>query len=568
LTYDFNVFVDRNNTNSAKWEFMQLMDPEATDSTLPLWVADMDFPCAKPILDALHERVDRQIFGYSAHNTGEYYRAVCGWYQHRFNWYVNSSDLVYSPGVVPAIGYLIEILTQPGDGIIIQRPVYYPFTNMINSHSRKIVNNPLVNHNGYYEMDFEDLENKAKNPNTKMLIFCSPHNPVGRVWKEEELKRLGQICLDNGLIIVSDEIHYDLVKRGLKHIPLVTLFPEHKNRIISCTAPSKTFNLAGMQLSNIVIHDEEIRNKWNEYVVGQLGIFMPNSFSIVAAQAAYTYGEDWLEQVIDYVDGNKHFVQEFLKEHLPKAKYSVPEGTYLLWVDLSDYGHTQEQLEKVIHRDSKVLTDMGVLFGEEGKGFIRLNAACTRAILKEALERIAGAVNKLKKGDKAPDFVYDTPWKKEIRLSEKVKEKTTFLYFLRYYGCTLCQLEIADIIENYHKFIEKNAQMLVVLQSDPALIREQVKGELPFDIVCDPEQKLFKLYQVRPAVSMEDALSARIFDKVRIANERGLKHGKYEGNELQLPALFLVDSGLTVRYVHYSKEMADLLTIDDMVELV
>lgn len=567
MTYDLNVFVDRNNTNSIKWEFMQMMDPEATDSTLPLWVADMDFPCAKPILDALHERVDRQIFGYSVHHTDEYYRAVCGWYQYRFNWYVNSSDLVYSPGVVPAIGYLTEILTKPGDGIIIQRPVYYPFTNMINSHKRKIINNPLINNNGYYEMDFEDLEKKAKDPDTKMLIFCSPHNPVGRVWKEEELRRLGQICLDNGLTIVSDEIHHDLVKRGLKHIPLVTLFPEHKNRIITCTAPSKTFNLAGMQLSNIVIHDKKIRDKWNEYVGGQLGISMPNSLSIVAAQAAYTQGEDWLEQVIDYVDGNKYFTQKFLEKHLPKAKYYITEGTYLLWIDLNDYEFTQEELEKLVHKDAKVLTDIGVLFGEEGKGFIRLNAACTRDILKEALERIAGAINKLKKGDQAPDFVYDTPWEKGISLSEKIREKPTFLYFLRYYGCTLCQLEILDIIEDYNKFTEKNAQILVVLQSDPALIREQVKEELPFDIVCDPEQKLFKLYNVRPATSMEDVLSARLFDRVKIAAEKGLKHGKYEGNELQLPALFQLDSDLTVKFAHYSKDMADLLTVDDMVEL-
>jgi len=391
MVYDLHKFVDRTGTNSIKWEFMKIFDPEVAEGTIPMWVADMDFPCADPILKALHRRVERRIFGYSTYRTAEYFRAVCGWYQHRFNWYVNSADIVYSPGVVPALAYLLDILTKPGDGVIIQRPVYAPFSDVIKSRGRSIVNNALINRSGYYEMDFADLEKKAADPNVKVMLFCSPHNPVGRVWKEGELRRLGQICLRNNLIIISDEIHYDLVRRGTKHIPLVTLFPDRKKRIITATAPSKTFNLAGMHLSNIIIHDAGIRQKWRKYVSGQLRITTPDPLSIVATQAAYYLGEDWLEEVIAYLDANLLFLETFFKKHLPKAKYTPLEGTYLAWIDFGAYGYTREELKKLF-REAKVLVEEGTIFGDEGAGFVRINVACPLAILKEGLERIVGAI--------------------------------------------------------------------------------------------------------------------------------------------------------------------------------
>ena len=392
MDYDFNQVVNRTNTNSVKWEFMHLFEPKATPDTIPLWVADMDFPCAEPIIKALHKRIDRKIFGYSTQNTGEYWRAVCGWYQHRFNWYVNSSDIVFSPGVVPAIGYLLEILTEPGDGILIQRPVYYPFTSKINAHNRIIINNPLRYQNGMYTMDFDDLAQKAADPKTKVMIFCSPHNPVGRVWHQDELKRLGQICLENDLIIVSDEIHFDLVRRGVTHTPLVTLFPEQKNRIITATAPSKTFNLAGLQLSNIIIHDKAIRARWDKFVRERLSINGPNALSIVAAQAAYTEGEEWLEEVLDYLDGNIRFMRTFLQKYLPQVVFPPLEGTYLAWLDFRAYGFSQKDLVKKIVHDAKVLIEDGTMFGEEGSGFMRVNVACPRSILEEALRRTANVL--------------------------------------------------------------------------------------------------------------------------------------------------------------------------------
>ncbi|NLM46409.1 MAG: pyridoxal phosphate-dependent aminotransferase [Firmicutes bacterium] len=391
MDYDFDAVIDRNKTNSIKWEFMHLFVPEAPAGTLPLWVADMDFPCAEPILAALHDRVDKKIFGYSSPETGEYYRAVCSWYQHRFNWYVNSDDIVFSPGVVPALGYLLEILTEPGDGVIIQPPVYHPFSGKITAYGRTIVNNPLLYRDGCYSIDFADLAQKARDLRNKVLLFCSPHNPVGRVWRREELLQLGEICLENGLYIISDEIHYDLVRRGITHTPLATLFPEAKHRIITATAPSKTFNLAGLQLSHIIIHDRELRSRWLRYVRDIISYSGPNPLSLAAVQAAYTYGEEWLEAVLAYLDDNVAHLRNFLGRYLPDVILPPPEGTYLAWLDFRAYNLPQEELFARMVK-AGVLLENGVKYGKEGEGFLRLNFACPRIILAQAVERMAGAL--------------------------------------------------------------------------------------------------------------------------------------------------------------------------------
>lgn len=393
MNYNLDEFVDRNNTNCTKWEFMKRLDPYANKDTIPLWIADMDFPCAEPIIEALHKRIDRKIFGYSNNNTPEYYNAVCTWYHKHFDLEVDSSDIFFSPGVVPAIGYLIEILTKKGEGVIIQNPVYYPFKRQIDNRERTLINSPLINNNGYYEMDFEDLEEKAKNPNNKLMILCSPHNPVGRVWKEEELKKAADICIKHGVKIISDEIHYDLVRKWIKHTPLEKVVPEYKNEIFTATAPSKTFNLAGMQLSNIIIHDKEVQEKWKKYVVDVLNVHGPNALAITAAEAAYEKGEEWLEQVKGYIDSNVVFIENYLKEHLPKAVYVKPEGTYLVWINLRAYGYSQEELMEIMFKKANILVEAGDMFGEEGIGFIRVNVACTREILTKALERMAKALN-------------------------------------------------------------------------------------------------------------------------------------------------------------------------------
>ena len=569
MKYDLDAIVDRNGTNSVKWEFMQMLDPDVGEGTLPFWVADMDFACAKPVTDALHARIDRSIFGYSINYTGEYYRAVCGWYQHRFGWYVNSSDIVFSPGVVPAFNYLVDILSEPGEGVIIQTPVYYPFAGAIKSHGRVIVENPLIKkEGGYYEMDYEDLERKAVESKVKLLIFCSPHNPVGRVWTEAELKKLGEVCARHGITIISDEIHYDLVRMNVVHRPLETVIPEYRDRIVTCTAPSKSFNLAGMQISNIVIHDKAIRAKWDAYM-GKLSIMGPTALSIVATQAAYYEGEEWLDQVREYIDGNAAFVERFLKERLPKAVYHIPEGTYLIWIDLSAYGGTSEELVKRFMRESKVLIEAGTMFGAQAEGYVRINIACPRSLLKEAFNRMANTLNKLVSGNMAPDFTYETPWEKDLRFSETVKKGPVFLMFLRYYGCTMCQLEMHKLAKDYAKIAATGAKVLVVLQSAPQGIRDQIKkGDLPFEIVCDPEKKLFDLYDVRPAIHESELFSPALLVAAAEAMALGLKHGAYEGDEKQLPALFFIKKDLSIGYARYARNLGDLPSHGEMVELV
>lgn len=394
MKYDFDRFIDRSGTNSVKWEFMKDNHPDVPSGTIPMWIADMDFPCARPILDALHDRVDKEIFGYSSNETEKYYRAVCGWYQHRFGWFVSSRDVFFGPGVVPSIGYLIALLTAPGDGVVIQPPVYYPFARMIRTHGRTIVENPLCERDGYYTMDYDDLEKKVSAPNTHLMILCSPHNPVGRVWKEEELKKVVEICKRHDVNIISDEIHFDFVRQGHRHLPLSKVCPEYKDHIFTATAPSKTFNLAGMQLSNIVIHNSEIQRRWSDYIFGLVGVRRPTALAVTATQAAYEQCEEWVEQANCYIDANMDLISQFFTDHLPEARFFSPEGTYFAWVNLSGYGVDHERLDQMLLMQGRVLTEDGILFGNQGEGYIRLNAACPRQTLEESLRRISGVLNK------------------------------------------------------------------------------------------------------------------------------------------------------------------------------
>lgn len=389
MKYNFDSIIDRTETNSNKWEFMQALAPNAGPDTLPFWVADMDFPCAAPVIEAIHQRTDRLIFGYSNFHTPRFFRAVCGWYQHRFHWHIHSADIFYSPGVVPAIGFLIQALTKPNEGILIQPPVYFPFSNMIQNYGRQVVTNPLLNQNGYYTMDYADLDKKAADPATRLLILCSPHNPVGRVWKREELEKLVAICKKNHVSIISDEIHCDIIRQTFRHYPLETVAPDYKTHIFTCTAPSKTFNLAGLQLSNIIIHDSNVKDSWASYVSSKLGIHNPTPLSISAVQAAYEEGEDWLQQVNAYIDQNIDFVEKFIADAMPKARFFKAEGTYLIWIDVKGYGYTNEQVTQMLIDEADVLIEDGKMFGKEGDGYIRLNVACPRILLEEGLRRIA-----------------------------------------------------------------------------------------------------------------------------------------------------------------------------------
>jgi len=387
MMYDFNQIIERIGTNAGKWEFMNVITPHSDQDTLPFWVADMDFPSPQPVIDAMKKRADRLIFGYSLPDE-TYYKSVSNWMKRRFDWNLNFSDIFLSHGVLSALKPLVLALTSEGDGVIIQRPVYMPFSDIINQTNRTLVNNALINDDGYYRVDFEDLERKAKNPNNKMMIFCSPHNPVGRVWTEEELKKIANICLENDVILISDEIHFDLLRKGVKHIPIAKLFPD-ADKIITCTAPSKTFNIAGLHMANIIIRNKEYQQKWSE----QVGKVLPSPIAIPAVQAAYDEGEDWLDQLTEYLDDNFKFTEDYFKKNLPKAKFKIPEGTYFVWVDLSDYGYEDKRLDEMMIKEANVLIYGGTIFGPEGSGFQRINIACPRSILEEGLNRICKAMN-------------------------------------------------------------------------------------------------------------------------------------------------------------------------------
>lgn len=387
MEYNLDSIVNRKNTNCEKWDNLQNNFPKLKNDSLPLWVADMDFACAKPIQDALHERVNQQIYGYTQ-NMEDYHKTVCDWFKNRFDWEIDEKHIFFSPGVVPAIHYLLHILSDENEGIIIQEPVYYPFKRGIHRWNRKVVNNELILKNGKYEMDFEDLEEKMKDKNNVGMILCSPHNPVGRVWKEEELNKIVNLAIKYDKWIISDEIHSDIVRKDQKHIPLLKLRPDAKNRIIACTSPSKSFNLAGIQISNIVIPNEKYQQLWKDEIMSKLCISTPNIFAQSAVIAAYSQSEDWLNQVNAYIDDNIAYVKEVINRYLPKALVIDCEGTYLMWIDFRAYESDYEKLEDRMQSEAGVLFDEGYIFGEKGIGFERINCACPRSILQEALQRM------------------------------------------------------------------------------------------------------------------------------------------------------------------------------------
>jgi cystathionine beta-lyase len=364
---------------------------------LPLWVADMDFECPKPVVDAIKKEAEGCVYGYNWHGTPKYLDAVTGWMVRRHQWEVDPKWIVYSPGIVPAINMMVQTFSNVGDKIIVQPPVYYPFFSAVTENGRKLLLNQLHYENQKYTFDFEDFEEKAKDPLAKIFILCSPHNPVGRVWTKEELKKLGDICLEHDILIISDEIHHDLILPGNKHTVFSTISEEFEQKTIVCTAPSKTFNLAGLQVSNIIITNEKMRQSFINTIVHKNGIGIPNSFGIVAMIAAYNEGEEWLEQVLKYIDSNFEYLKDFIRSKIPNVKYIEPEGTYLAWLDFNSLGLNDEELKDVILNKAKIALDAGKLFGAGGDGFQRINVACPKSILEDAMRRIKKAIDPLNK---------------------------------------------------------------------------------------------------------------------------------------------------------------------------
>lgn len=390
MPVDFDTVPNRRGTNCFKYDFAREMG--MPEDVLPLWVADMDFPTAPAVLERLHALAEHGIFGYTGVKDA-YFSAVHNWYAQRFGWETQRSWLVTTPGVVFAIAIAIRAFTQKGDAILIQQPVYYPFANKVTENDRQLVVNPLVLKNGRYEMDFADMERKIADNHVKMLLLCSPHNPVGRVWTKEELLRVGEICQKHGVLVVSDEIHADFTYAGHTHRVFASVKSEFADFTITCTAPSKTFNLAGLQNSNIFIPNRQLRHAYKKEL-SACGCGGTNCMGMAACQAAYEAGADWLEQLKQYLAGNLAYVRQFLREKLPDIALIEPEGTYLVWLDLRKLGLTEQQQRQLIVQDAKLWLDTGTLFGQDGEGFERINIACPRATIEQAMQRLERAVHK------------------------------------------------------------------------------------------------------------------------------------------------------------------------------
>lgn len=389
MKYNFNEIIDRKGTDSLKYDFA--VERGLPKDVLPLWVADMDFPVEDHIKEALIKASEHAIFGYSD-TKDDYFEVLSSWYERRFFWKVKKEWLVKTPGVVFAIAMAIQALTKENEAIIIQEPVYYPFSSTIRANNRKLVINNLVLKKDKYHIDFVDFEKKIIENNVKLFILCSPHNPVGRVWTREELQKLAKICLKHKVYIFSDEIHSDLVYEKDTHTIFANLGKDVEDSCIVATAASKTFNIAGLQVSNIWIANEKMRDAFKE-AIDRAGYSQLNNMGLIATKAAYKYGEEWLEELKIYLKSNIDFVREFLKDKLPNIKLIEPEGTYLLWLDCRELGLSEKERQGLIQNKAKLWLDTGTMFGKAGAGFERINIACPRKTLEEAMNRLKEAIN-------------------------------------------------------------------------------------------------------------------------------------------------------------------------------
>lgn len=391
MKYDFETLIPRKNMGSQKWNVMAQHNPNAAEDVIPLSVADMEFRNPPELAQGLKDYIDRSILGYTLPNDA-FYQSVARWMKNRHQWDIKPEWLVQAPGVVNALFGIVKTFTEPGDGIIIMQPVYYPFSAAITQNGRELVNNALIYEDYAYRIDFDDLEKKAKDPKNKMLILCSPHNPIGRVWTREELEKVGRICIDNNVLVVSDEIHFDFILTGHKHTVFANISEEFAQHCIICTAPSKTFNIAGLKISNIVIPNDHLRKQLLEKNQRD---FASNALGIQACRICYDDCGAWKDEMLCMIEYNYQQVKKFVEEKLPQIKVIELQGTYLLWLDCTALGLSDEELEKLT-LGADLYLDEGYLFGPGGSGFERINLACPTRYLMAAMERFQKAISALK----------------------------------------------------------------------------------------------------------------------------------------------------------------------------
>jgi len=587
MKYDFTSIPDRRGCGSNKWNGAK----NASTEFVPLSVADMEFYPAPPIVEAIKKTAESSVLGYTS-PTDEYFDAVISWMKRRHNFDVKKEWIINTPGVVNALGILIQAATKPGDGIVILTPVYYPFDMAVLAKSRKIIYSELIDNNGRYEIDYADLENKCKK--AKALLFCNPHNPVGRVWTKDELKKVADICCRNNVFIIDDEIHNDLIMPGYEHTVMSNVGDFVLDNIAICTAPSKTFNLAGLQCSNIIIPNARTRAKASacQLINMQMGL---NIFAYPACTAAYNECEEWLDELLTVIHENAVLVENFMAENFPEIKVYPLEGTYLQWIDMRALGMTYIELRNMLE-DAGIYLDYGEMFGALGRGFQRINLACAKVTLEKALIRFKNAVEKVRKnwdengkpyhktltvGEKLENFVYDSPKAYGNTLSGNNK---TFIVFSRFYDCELCKVLLASFTAAYPVFKAMGYDIKFVMQNDVYTLSQHQK-KYPFELIADPKFELYNKYNVFVADSIVNMVAGdKMFETVvgknvyklldtdmvdSLNNAMGPAPETVEGpRDNQLCAFVAVDKDMNITYSHYSKTITDFPEIKDIIKIL
>ena len=584
MKYDFTSIMDRHHKDATAVDALGTMPgftpdvPKAGFDVIPMWVADMNFPTCPTIPAAIIERTKHPAYGYFR-PTPAYFNSIIHWHETRNGVTGLTADCIgYENGVLGGVMSALACCAAPGDPVLLHSPTYIGFTKSLTNGGYKIVHSPLKqDESGVWRMDFEDMDAKIKANNIHVAVFCSPHNPCGRVWERWELEKAMEVYRANDCIVISDEIWSDLILPGHQHIPTQMISEDARNRTIALYAPSKTFNLAGLVGSYHIIYNKTLRDR----VVAMSSKCHYNSMNVLSMHAlvgAYTpEGAEWVDELCQVLAGNVNYACDYIEQHFQGVKAVRPEGTYMLFLDCTEWcaahGKTIDELQKMAW-------DVGVAW-QDGRQFhgpchVRMNLALPLSRVQEAFDRLdkyvfnrdpaaeEPAPRVLAAGDVMDDFTYDTPFRQGLTLGETVHQaQKTAVVFLRYFGCTLCQLDIHNFAQQYETIAAAGGQLLVVLQSAPETIAEQLKpGDLPFDIICDPKGALYNRYAIRPASSMLTMSDAASKAKVATAVAAGFRHGKYEGNEFQLPAAFVLDADRRVSYAHYGTTVGDVPTAD------
>lgn len=590
MKYDFTSIMDRHGKDSTAVDGLGAMPgftpdaPKLGFDAIPMWVADMNFPTVPTIQEAIIERAKHPAFGYFQ-PTSEYYQSIIRWHEKRNGVTGLTPDCIgYENGVLGGVVSALTAFAAPGDPVLINSPTYIGFTMCVENNGYKIIHSPLKkDENGIWRMDFEDMEEKIKANKIHVSIFCNPHNPCGRVWERWEIEKAMELFKKYDVMVISDEIWSDIILNGHKHIPTQSVSEDARNRTAAFYAPSKTFNLAGLVGSYHIIYNKYLRDR----IVAKGSKAHYNDMNVLCMHAligAYKpEGYEWVDELCQVLSGNVNYACDYIEQHFEGVKVSKPQGTYMLFVDCNEWC---EKHNKTIQEVEKMCWDVGVALqdGEmfHGHNCLRMNLALPLSRVQEAFERLDKYVfnrdpqmkepesTVLTEGSTMEDFTYNTAFEQGLKLSDTVKKANkTAIVFLRYYGCTLCQYDIQQFAANYEKIKANGGQILVVLQSDPSVIGESMKkGDLPFDIICDPKASLYIRFAVWPAESMAGMADESSMEVMKKVEASGLKHGKYEGSELQLPAVFIVDADRKVLYSHYGKTVTDIPGAEEFADLM